>query len=364
MTKQQIPIVAVVLFSAFTLLPLIAYTTPEQRFEVLSGQNGSRSSDSHTDSDTGTILGTVTDVNDDPVAGASVDVQGPNSGHVYTATTNDNGYYEIHAIQPGIAFQVTIIAKGFARWESPVMIFTPGQHEILDVDKLRIEEVQTAITVSPETSEEIAIQQVKIEEQQRGFGIIPNFFEAYGPNAAPLTAKLKFNLSFRASRDPFTAAGIAAVAGGEQAARIPNYRLGAQGFAERFGATYLNQFTDVIVGGALLPSVLHQDPRYFYQGSGTKRSRALHALSSLVMTKGDNGRWQPNYSGVGGDLVSAAIANLYYPKANRGANLFGQNLAIDTAVHIAVHMLQEFVFRPTQGTTVSNVPGPNARKSP
>ena len=51
-----------------------------------------------------------------------------------------------------------------------------------------------------------------------------------------------------------------------------------------------------MIGGAILPSLLHQDPRYFYQGSGTKKSRALHALrtySSPEETTGARSRTIP-----------------------------------------------------------------------
>jgi hypothetical protein len=301
----------------------------------------------------GTILGTVTDVNDFPVAAASIGLQGAEPSDVRSVVTNDNGFFEIRDVQPGIPYRVTITAQGFAPWESPVVILKPGQHEILDVGKLRIGEVQTAITVTPGSSDEIAIQEVKVEETQRGFGIIPNFFAAYGPDPAPLTARLKFSLAFRVVRDPFTAFGVAILAGAGQAEGSPNYVQGLRGYGERFGANYANQATDLMFGGAILPSLLHQDPRYFYQGTGSVKSRALHAISSLIITKGDNGRWQPNYSSFGGDLASASISNLYYPASNRGAGLVFQNFAVDTAVHLGVRLLQEFLFHPTRGTVVT-----------
>jgi hypothetical protein len=287
-------------------------------------------------------------MNDDPVPGATVVLQGPVASDRRTVATNDNGFFEIRDVEPAVPYQVTISARGFAHWESPVVILEPGQYEILDVSKLRIEEVQTTVTVSPESSEKIAIQQVKIEEKQRGFGIIPNFFEVYGPNPAPLTAKLKFSLAFRFARDPFSVARVAILAGVGQAANTSNYVQGAKGFGERFGANYASSFTDIIVGGAVLPSLLHQDPRYFYQGTGTKKSRAVHAISNLLITKGDNGHAQPNYSILGGDLASAAISTLYYPESNRDAGLFFQNFAIDTAAHLAFRLLEEFVFRPSR----------------
>jgi hypothetical protein len=296
----------------------------------------------------GSIVSTITDVNDDPVLGATVVLQGPVASYRRTVATNDNGFFEIRDVAPGIPYHVSISAKGFANWESPVFILDPSQYKILDVSKLRIEEVQTTVTVSPESFEESALQQVKIEEKQRGFGIIPNFFEVYGPNPAPLSAKLKFSLAFRFARDPFSVARVAVLAGVGQATNTPNYVQGAKGFSERFGANYANSFTQIMIGGAVLPSFLHQDPRYFYQGTGTNKSRAVHAISNLFITKGDNGRSQPNYSSLGGDLASAAISTFYYPESNRGAGLFLQNFAVNSAAHMAFRLLEEFVFRPSR----------------
>jgi hypothetical protein len=329
--------------------------SPQQSIEPRSPsapQQDENSSRGTPGSESGTIQGTVTDINDNPVAGATIGLHDTEPSHVRTAMSNDAGFFEIGDLEPGILYHVTVSARGLALWESPVFVLKPGQREVLDVSKLQIEEVQTAITVTPESSDEVAVQQVKVEETQRGFGIIPNFFAVYDPNPAPLSANLKFRLAFRAIRDPFTAVGVAAIAGAGQASRSPAYVQGAKGFGERFGASYANQFTAIMIGGAILPSLLHQDPRYFYQGSGTKKSRALHALSNLFVTKGDNGRTEPNFSSLGGDLASAAISNAYYPEANKGARLVFENFAINTAVHAGVRLLQEFVFRPTKGTVV------------
>ena len=57
----------------------------------------------------------------------------------------------------------------------------------------------------------------------------------------------------------------------------------------------------------VLPSLLHQDPRYFYQGTGSGKSRAIHAMSYAIICKGDNGRSQFNYSGIGGNLIAGAL---------------------------------------------------------
>ena len=91
--------------------------------------------------------------------------------------------------------------------------------------------------------------------------------------------------------------------------------------------------------------LLHQDPRYFYQGTGTNKSRVIHALTTPFVCKGDNGKWQPNYSSVGGDLAAAALSNAYYPASNRGVGLFLDNFFIDTGQRAAASLAQEFLLR-------------------
>ena len=69
-----------------------------------------------------------------------------------------------------------------------------------------------------------------------------------------------------------------------------------------------------------------------------------HAILSAFIAKGDNGKWQPNYSTVGGDLAAAGIANLYYPRSNRGAGLVFGNFALGTAERIGANLAQEFII--------------------
>jgi hypothetical protein len=183
-----------------------------------------------------------------------------------------------------------------------------------------------------------------MQEQQRVFGFIPNFYVAYDKDAAPLTAKMKFKLALKVSVDPVTVAGVIGVSAIRQATDTPKYGQGWGAYGERFGAVAADGFSDIMIGGAVLPSLLHQDPRYFYQGTGTTGSRVRHALFSPFVARGDNGKWQPNYSSVGGDLASSALSNLYYPKADRGAGLVFGNFAIGTAERMGASLAQEFLI--------------------
>lgn len=293
---------------------------------------------------TGTIVGTVIDVQNDIVPGATVVLAGPEASDKRTAAANENGFFTLNDVKPGIPYHLTVTAKGFANWTSPVLTIKPGQYMELSDVKLTIAVAVTTVTAAV-NSVQLATQQVEVEEKQRVLGFIPNFYVTYDKNAAPLTPKLKFRLALRTSLDPVTFLGSAFVAAVDQAGDTPDYQQGWKGYGQRFGANYANGLTDILVGGAILPSLLHQDPRYFYQGTGTTKSRLIHALSSPFWCKGDNGRWQPNFSSLGGYLASGAIAETYYPESNRGPGLVFGTFGVDLAANMANGLIQEFVLR-------------------
>jgi Carboxypeptidase regulatory-like domain len=290
----------------------------------------------------GSIIGTVTDVDGDAVPGATVMVDGVDPSDRRTEVANDNAFFMLSDLHPSISYHLTISAKGFAVWNSPSLTLTPGQQLDLTDIKLMVGEVET--TVNAVDADQLALAQVKAEEKQRILGVIPNFYVVYDHQFVPLTTKLKYQLAFRAATDAVSIAGAGLLAGIDQAADTPNYVQGVKGYGQRFGATYADGVSDILIGGALLPSLLHQDPRYFYQGTGTKKSRALHAISAPFIAKGDNGRWQFNYSSIGGDLGSSALSNLYYPPSDRGASLVFSNALISTGGRIANALAQEFIL--------------------
>jgi hypothetical protein len=289
----------------------------------------------------GHITGTVTDVNEGVVPGASVVLEGPALGDSRKILSNDNGYFEFSNLDAG-TYNVSIRAEGFDNWTSSVVI-APGQYVILTGSKLKISELRTTVSVvySPE---KVATEQVKAEEQQRVFGFIPNFYVVYDRNPEPMSTKLKFNLALKTSFDPVTVVGAAGLAAIDQAGDTPNYRQGWKGYGERYGATAADGVSNIMIGGAILPSLLHQDPRYYYQGTGSNKSRALHALVSPFVCHGDSGRLQPNYSSLGGDLASSALSNAYYPPSNRGAGLVFENVALSTSERMLSTLVQEFVL--------------------
>jgi hypothetical protein len=293
----------------------------------------------------GSIHGVVMDKDGAVCEGATVDLDdaGTSATAAKTATSDSNGRFSFSDIPPG-AFRLTLSSKGF---ETQVV-----QGELHPGENFEARAIELMVTSTSEvrvtaSQVEIAVEQVREEEQQRVLGVIPNFYVSYAPNAAPLTVKQKFDLGWKSSIDPVSFLAVGFFAGIEQAENtFSGYGQGAQGYAKRYGAGYANSFIGTMLGSAILPSWWKQDPRYFYKGTGTTRSRALYAIANSVICKGDNGKWQPNYSGIVGGLAAGGISNLYYPASDRdGLTLTFENAALGAAEGAVQNLIQEFVIR-------------------
>ena len=172
---------------------------------------------------------------------------------------------------------------------------------------------------TPEERRARAAAELKAEESQRIAGIIPNFNAVNNGNALPITPGQKFHLFFKGSVDyyQFALAGVDALIGQAEDSN-PGYNQGLKGFARRYGANYGDNFDGNFWGNAVLPSLLHQDPRYFRLGHGSFVHRGLYSISTSLRTRGDNGKWEPNVSNLAGNLIGASISNVYYPDGDRG----------------------------------------------
>jgi hypothetical protein len=297
------------------------------------------------ESNVGIVGGTVEDLDGAIIPKAELTLKCPVPCIAQTTMANDLGGFEFRNLALGVPYQVTATVSGFKEWTSLPILLTADRSSALLTDvRLRLEEV-SSVTVYA-SREQIAAEQLRIEEQQRVLGILPNFYVVYdAKNAVPLSNKLKFILAMRVAVDPVTIAGVGILAGIQQAGNTPNYVQGAKGYGQRLGANAADGFSDILIGGAVLPSLLHQDPRYFYQGTGTTTSRLKHALFSPFVCRGDNGKPQVNFSSLGGNLASSALSNTYYPNSNRGPGLVFGNFAIGTAERMLSGVIQEFVLR-------------------
>jgi Carboxypeptidase regulatory-like domain len=317
-----------------------AASSPQQ----LNQQPNQRSSQQADPQSPGNISGTVVDPSGGAVSGAHVVLTRDDKTPKQEVLSGDDGQFSFAGVPPG-PFQITVNSELFTT-QKVTAILHPGEILVLPqiVFGLATEITQVQVNV-PRI--EVAEEELKVEEKQRVFGVIPNFYVSYIPNAAPLASKQKFELAWRSTIDPVNFAITGVVAGVQQATNTPSgYGQGAQGYGKRYGASYADFVTGTFIGGAILPSLLKQDPRYFYKGTGSVRSRVLYAIANSVICKGDNGHWQPNYSSILGSLASGGISNLYYPPQNRdGAGLTFENALIGLGETAATNLLQEFVIR-------------------
>ena len=293
----------------------------------------------------GNISGTILDQSGAVNVGANVRLTRKDQALGQEVVSGDNGQFTFSRVPAG-PFRLTITGSGFA-----TQVFSgelgSGQTYLVPAIVLPIATVETEVRVVSMSTVEIAQAQIKEQEKQRVFAFIPNFYVSYIPDAAPLNANQKFRLAWKTAVDPVTFLGAGVYAGLEQAGdRYPEYGQGVQGYAKRYAAGYADAAAGIFIGNAILPSLLKQDPRYFYKGTGTTRSRLLYALSSSVICKGDNKHWQPNYSFIGGSIAVGGISNLYVPANDRnGAGLVFQNALIRIGQGSLGGILQEFVLR-------------------
>jgi hypothetical protein len=259
--------------------------------------------------------------------------------------TDDEGTFTFKNLPAG-TFELVVSSNGFETQKVAGVLDT-GQALEINTITLPVANAATEIRVSAESQEELAQEQVNVEEKQRVLGVIPNYYVSYDRDPLPLTTRQKFQLAWKTEIDPVSFALAGAIAGVEQAHNaLSGYGQGAQGYGKRFGANYADGFVGTMVGNAILPSWFKQDPRYFYKGTGSVVSRAAYAIANSVICKGDNARWQPNYSAIIGGLAAGGIANLYYPASSRsGVTVSFENLGIGTAGTGVQNLFQEFLVR-------------------
>ena len=290
----------------------------------------------------GSVIGTVLDQSGAVSVGTTVRLTPEDKSAYREAVSGANGQFSFSNVPPG-HFQLSVSSTGFEN-EIYSADLAPGQTFLAPPIVLSIATVVTQVKVTVDPVE-VATEEVKEQEHQRVLGFIPNFYVSYRPDAAPLTTKLKFQLAWKSTTDVVTIAGVGFLAGLQQAGdQYPEFGQGAQGYAKRFGAAYGDTLASTFLSGAIFPTLFKQDPRYFYRGTGTTKKRLLYAISNSVWCKGDNGRWQVNYSNIAGSVSGAALASTYYPSDNQGLDILSNSL-IRMGESSLAGVIQEFVLR-------------------
>jgi hypothetical protein len=182
-----------------------------------------------------------------------------------------------------------------------------------------------------------------IKEQQTGtsderlFWVIPDFLliESAKP-LPPLSTGAKFKVVARTSFDYIQWPVYGMLAGFSQAENSePGYGQGAAGYAKRYGAAFADRTIQSFMTGAILPSILRQDPRYYQLGQGGFWRRTAYGASRIFICRGDSGRLQFNYSEVVGSALSGGISvYTYHPRGERtvrnSLSVWGTQIGFDS----------------------------------
>lgn len=173
------------------------------------------------------------------------------------------------------------------------------------------------------------------KQTKRILGIIPNFRSVSADQTLPpMTTKQKF---IEASQDSFDYSSIflpAAVAGYDDARRAtPEFGHGGIAYGRYLWHTAVDQTIENYAVEFIVPSITHEDPRYYTKGRGGFLKRTGYSLSRVVVTRSDDAREVFNASEVFGALGAAGISNLYYPSGERSVGntmeTFGTSIGID-----------------------------------
>lgn len=292
----------------------------------------------------GTLSGAVVDSSGASVGQVHVKLSLDAGGPLQETQSSERGDFSFSHIAPG-KFHISFAAQGFAERTIAGELHA-GELLNLPRTTLVVASLTTEVNVT-ETQAEIAQEQIKEEETQRFVGLVPNYFVVYTPDPAPLNTKQKLDLTWKTYLDPSSFVINGAIAGIWQARNTyRGFGQGAQGYGKRYGAAFADYGTGLVLGNVVLPAIFKQDPRYFYKGTGSKRSRFLYAVSRSVICRGDNLREQFCFSSVIGNLASNALSNLYYPTDDRtsvGGSF--ENGALSIGGDALNALFQEFVAK-------------------
>lgn len=155
-----------------------------------------------------------------------------------------------------------------------------------------------------------------------------------------LSAKTKFKLSVKTMTDPITISFLGVIALVGQAHNSdPSYGQGLQGYSKRYATTFADTGIGTVMTTSVFPTLLHQDPRYFQLGTGTKWHRMKYSVSRIFVTRSDNGAAQFNYSEIFGTAIAAGISNTYHPEYQRTfgntMNVWGTEILLNTICNVA-----------------------------
>jgi hypothetical protein len=181
-------------------------------------------------------------------------------------------------------------------------------------------------------------------KNDRLFLVVANYATVEHPTViTPLRAKEKFKLGAEDAFDTYSiplAALLAAIAQAKN--DDPSWGQGWLPYGKRLAAGYGDTVIGSFMTTGVFPSLLHEDPRYFRKGTGTKKSRSLYAFKRIFVIRNDRGGSEFNFSEFGGNAVAAGISLTYHSRAELNASSWAGDYATQIAIDVVANQAKEF----------------------
>ena len=176
------------------------------------------------------------------------------------------------------------------------------------------------------------------------FFVMPNYLTVDNESQVePISWKTKFAITAKGTFDPYEFAIVGVVAGIRQAENAyPGFGQGMSGYGKRYGAAFADQVDGNIMTGAVFPSILKTDPRYFRLGRGGLGHRFGYAVSRILITRRDSGGHMINVPELAGNATAIAISNVYYPASDRSWSSSLSNWGTQMGIDAFGNELKEF----------------------
>ena len=197
----------------------------------------------------------------------------------------------------------------------------------------------------PKTDSAAESIQPQPKDDKHIMGVVPNYATVNEPPKTfePLTTGQKFMQANHDAFDPFNWVLAGIYAGVYQWQRdYPQWGQGSAAYWKRYGATFADGAISTYLSEGVLPALLHEDPRYFRLGEGSKWHRIVYAMTRVLVTKSDAGYLRFNNSEIEGNLIAAAISNAYYPSGNRSMGDTMDKFGINVVSDAGFNVLREF----------------------
>jgi len=201
-------------------------------------------------------------------------------------------------------------------------------------------------SVWAQADETEAAKKPESREDTHILGIVPDYDTVRNSAGVimPISARTKFWLATEDVFDPFSFLITGFYAGGSQLTnQYHEFGQGAAGYAKRYAGAFADNAVGNYFTEAAFPVMFHQDPRYFRMGPQFGFWKRIgYSASRVIVTRGDSGARQFNFSEIVGNGAAASVAAFYYPPSSRHPEEVCEKWAMNVGSDAGFNILKEF----------------------